>query len=277
MAYYDLRVTGHASELPYAVNQRRYALSPVFWAAPLPPPSPHVYRDKAMRDVWEWDLEHYEAARKNPLTIPRSMLEAVDAEFANGPMLPMLGFTILGLPLAARAARLRLAVALGAWFVLAVMMEKSIRLHYLAPAVPLLFLLTAVGARCVSMVRFRGVRVGGVVVLLAILASAAGFLAGNWRRVDTLALNKVPERFATEARLERLPGRHVVVVRYSPHHDFHAEYVYNGPDIDGQRIVWAIDRGAQLDSALQRYYRGRTFWLLTPDDPDRRLMRYAKH
>ena len=39
------------------------------------------------------------------------------------------------------------------------------------------------------------------------------------------------------------PGAHVVIVHYSDAHDMHWELVYNGPEIDGQKIVRAFDRG----------------------------------
>ena len=82
-------------------------------------------------------------------------------------------------------------------------------------------------------------------------------------------------RRQAEAKLLQEPGAHVVIVHYSVAHDEHLEVVYNGPDIDGQKIVWAFDRGRSENLKLLRYYAGRKFWLLGPDPPDQRLEPYA--
>jgi hypothetical protein len=66
--------------------------------------------------------------------------------------------------------------------------------------------------------------------------------------------------------LENMGGDHVVFIRYSSSHNVHDEWVYNSPDIDSQRVIWARDRGEQ-NWKLEAYYPGRTFWLLEPDTP----------
>ena len=49
----------------------------------------------------------------------------------------------------------------------------------------------------------------------------------------------------------------VLIVRYFPNHWFGEEWVYNGANIDQQRVIWAHDLGEGRDSALTRYYSGR--------------------
>ena len=36
-------------------------------------------------------------------------------------------------------------------------------------------------------------------------------------------------------------GRQVLFVQYSPDHDTYLEWVYNGADIDGSKLIWARD------------------------------------
>ena len=43
------------------------------------------------------------------------------------------------------------------------------------------------------------------------------------------------------------------------------EWVYNGADIDRQRVVFAHDLGAEEDRKLLAYYPDRKAWLLTFD------------
>src|ERR1035438_5015511 len=65
--------------------------------------------------------------------------------------------------------------------------------------------------------------------------------------------------------LDQIPGKLLVFVRYYPQHIFQEEWVYNAADIDGARVVWARDLGADEDQKLLRYYPDRTPLLLEPD------------
>jgi hypothetical protein len=59
----------------------------------------------------------------------------------------------------------------------------------------------------------------------------------------------------------------LVIVRY-PSSDWRAdeeEWVYNGADIDNQRVIFAHDLGEQENQALLRYYSGRQVYMLTFD------------
>ena len=67
------------------------------------------------------------------------------------------------------------------------------------------------------------------------------------------------------ARLEQMPGHHLVIVTYSPGHDARQEWVYNGADIDASKVIWARDMGLERNVELLRYFQGRRVWLVQPD------------
>jgi hypothetical protein len=67
------------------------------------------------------------------------------------------------------------------------------------------------------------------------------------------------------ANLQRQGGRHLIVVRYTPTHFIHAEWIYNDADIDGSPVVWARDMGEEKNRELLDYYKDRQVWLLEPD------------
>jgi len=73
------------------------------------------------------------------------------------------------------------------------------------------------------------------------------------------------ERANIEAALEQLPGRQLAIVRYSSDHNPFDEWVYNAPDIDRSKVIWARGMDSANDLELLRYYKDRTVWLVQPD------------
>jgi hypothetical protein len=68
----------------------------------------------------------------------------------------------------------------------------------------------------------------------------------------------------------------VVLVKYAADFDLDREWVYNGADIDGQKIVWARDMGPEKNQELLDYYRGRKFWIVEADG-EARLEPYQRN
>lgn len=82
-------------------------------------------------------------------------------------------------------------------------------------------------------------------------------------------------RVEVAREVEKTPGQLLVFVRYWPSHPFQDEWVYNGADIDSQRVVWARDLGDEEDKKLLAYYPGRKPLLLEPDARPPQLQPYA--
>jgi len=107
------------------------------------------------------------------------------------------------------------------------------------------------------------------VVLVGVL-SAMMLVGPAWRAVQ--AMGGHPGQLYTNGgfglrRAEiaqsilKQPGSHVVFVHYNPEQSPNVAWVANGADIDGARLIWAHDRGAE-NRELQEYFKGRTFWRL---------------
>jgi hypothetical protein len=82
------------------------------------------------------------------------------------------------------------------------------------------------------------------------------------------------ERAQIESRLEGLPGGQLAIVRYVPEHNPQDEWVYNGADIDGSKVVWAREMDASNNLELLHYYRNRRVWLVEPDAIPARVTPY---
>jgi hypothetical protein len=62
-----------------------------------------------------------------------------------------------------------------------------------------------------------------------------------------------------------MAGRHLVIVRYGPNHNRSDEWVYNEPDIDRAKVVWAREMAPDQNARLIRSFSGRCVWLAEPD------------
>jgi hypothetical protein len=84
------------------------------------------------------------------------------------------------------------------------------------------------------------------------------------------------ERAHLLARLERMPGQHLVIVRYGPESDpgKQIEWVYNRADIDRAKVIWAREMGDAENTRLLDYYRHRRVWLIDADRQPVQLQPY---
>ena len=59
-----------------------------------------------------------------------------------------------------------------------------------------------------------------------------------------------------------------MIARYESDHSPHEEWVSNGADIDGAKVVWARTMGPAKDRDLFEYFSDRRLWSLYADrDP----------
>ncbi len=155
--------------------------------------------------------------------------------------------------------------------------------HYTAPAWAAVALMIAIWAKHAWGLQIRERRVGVVPVLVALalpafaaLPSHAVILPQSSQAFSEDTGNVSPpgnwadRRAALVERLSALDRRQLVIVRY-PSPDWHLieEWVYNGADIDHQRVVFAHDLGIPENRALLHYYPDRTAMLLTFDNVSR--------
>jgi hypothetical protein len=89
-----------------------------------------------------------------------------------------------------------------------------------------------------------------VVLLLCTQAVAlfAGYQAG-WR--DDWHYR----RAGLQARLAADGKKHLVLVRHGPGNNYHQSWVWNGADIEGAPVVWAVDRGEGRNQELVDHFR----------------------
>jgi hypothetical protein len=112
-----------------------------------------------------------------------------------------------------------------------------------------------------------------VVVAMAVIQTtgvlfhrgAAGMPRAAWNCTMDVGSQCGTERANLNSELSRLPGKQLVIVRYASHHNSLNEWVYNSPDIDQSKVIWAREMDAASNHKLLLYYKDRKAWLVQPD------------
>jgi hypothetical protein len=270
--YYNAKLTGRALLMPYVLNGREYSMTPVFIWQPLAPEPD--YHHAAMRSYHlDWAVPAYQHER----TLDGYLLELAKRirSFAGFYLGPLLLVPLAGASWSWRKPQLRFAFICLATMACAQAATTWFQPHYVAPAAPLVFLLIAEGLRRLRLWRWHGKRAGATLVATLPFFYAILFLC--YLTVPRSNVETWPgQRAELLARLERQGGRHVVIVRYSPDHDAHREWVFNGADIDGSPVIWARDMGSAGNSDLLAYYGDRHIWLLEADLQPAELRPYSE-
>jgi hypothetical protein len=275
-SYYFWRVTGNPFTMPQQVNRETYAVARYFyWQTAYPEPN---YDHKAIHDFYtETEFEYFKLGH----SISGILLQLATKinmiwvfYFA-----PVLTLPLFFLPRVLRDRRVRFLVIAGAVGLASSALVVFFNIHYVAAIAPVMLAVLVQGMRHLRTWRFEGKSSGQflvraiVVICILMIPVQVRILGavpapGSWAAIG-------PERVALELQLQSLPGPHLVLVRYRPNHDPLADWVYNGADIDRQKVVWARDMGAAKNEELLRYFKDRHVWLLEADNVPPKLRPYS--
>jgi len=275
-AYYFWRVTGNPFTMPQQVNRETYAVARYFYGqSAYPEPA---YRHKVIHDFYNGtEFKHFETAQ----TVS-GILGQLGTKIALVWVFyiaPVLTLPLFLLPRVLRDRRIRFLLIAGAVGLASSAVVIFFNIHYVAALVPVMLAVILQGMRHLRTWRWEGrptgqflVRATVVMCILMIPVQthilAAVPAAGTWAAIG-------PERVALEAQLGSLPGPQLVLVRYRSNHDPLLDWVFNGADIDRQKVVWARDMGAEKNEELLRYYSDRRVWLLEADGAPTKLLPYV--
>ena len=271
-AYYNWRVTGSPILFPYTVYERTYWNLPVFiWQEPGPPVQENnpqfdaFYNHGYARNTW------FEGRIRNPRQfIFRCIFNC--KFFVSFFLWPELCVLLVPPFVCLTDRRMRLlliqiGVCLGGF-----LLVPWFQPHYAAPLTATTFIVVTQGIRRLRKFRFRrvptGIALSRAVVLLAVA------LAPFHQRYENM-VPKLLRREEIAKQLNSTFGEHLVIVRYSTHHDPLEEWVHNRANIDFAKVVWAREiPGISLDPLLA-YFRGRRVWLVEPDAKQPALVPYS--
>lgn len=269
MMVYQKAVTGHALKTPYAVAAEQYHVSrPFLFQAPGPIPK---YRNPEFRFIYV----HFELMGGENMKYLWGFLDALSQRcqwywrFYVGPLmtLPLLAFLC--------HFRIRERGMWLVWIALAlltagVLCQTWIQVHYLAPAYGLFVLILIHGVRYLRATRIRDFRWGQrFVSILPLTCVSAALINVAMPHLNTMSstwassTHRYEKRENVEDTVNTSPGKSLVIVRYRMgFHNPHEEWVYNGADLVGSKILWARSMSAEENCELVRAYADRTYWIV---------------
>jgi len=265
MGYYNWRLTGDALLFPHTLNERTYEHVPPFaWQKPLP--EKHYNNSRLEEFFNEWEPEEYTPGWSSYIEVSKTKT----VRFASAFLWIGLLFVLPGLPFALRDRKLRvLWLTLGMVFVAIYIVVWS-NSHYAAPVTCLVFALLVQSLRhlrTMGTARFEWGKALSRACVVALLANTA--IAAANSECDPLYWTCTGDqsRSLVIQRLQAEPGNHLVMVRYNEDDlSIHDEWVFNGADIDGAKIVWARELDKAQNEKLFAYFRDRKVWLATTED-----------
>ena len=269
MGYYNWRVFGHPTTLPYQVNRATYAVAPYYlWQSPRPAP---VYRHQVLRDLYlGYELPLFQQAQtlRGFLDLSGARILTVLFFFLG----PVLMLPLMALPGIWHDRRRRFLPLAAAVFFVALLACAFVRPHYLAPGTALLFAILVAASRRLRVARPGGQPVGVLLVRLIPCMCLVLFLVQlGWK-----SASPTPDlpRAQVQHSLERQPGRQLAIVRYGSRHDIFKEWVYNAADIDASPVIWAHDMSPAENSELLDHYKDRKSWLVEADQTPPKVSPY---
>lgn len=260
-AYYNWRGTGNPMLFPYVLNVDSHFAIPQLIGRRVRPP--FHFQNVQFDDYYNkwWQIV---ARPKGIKEIRYDWLNRLRASFGFF-LWPELCLPLLALPGLFRDRRVRLLLWQAAICISGYFLVVLFHPHYAAPLTVTVFALLIQGLRHMRQWKFGGKPVG--IGLARVVVSFAVILV-PFHRSYSMAFLNMDRRNQIVHELEAKPGQHLVIVRYSPEHNAHAEWVYNGADIENAKIVWARDIPGISMAPLLAYFHDRQIWLVAPDDSD---------
>jgi len=273
MSYYNWRVTGNPLLLPHTLNVRTYHTAPMFiWQHAKPP---RQYNNAQFEDFYnDFEREEYHTTFIDFKSVSWLKVTRYTTTYSWMGILLIVSW----LPFAFLDRRMRL-LSLSFFLcvpgLFAVVWSNS---HYVAPLTCLFFALIVQAIRHLRTVRIAGRPIGIALswATMALLAFDIGGAVAH-RSCDPIwwTCQGDVSRAAIQKKLENTAGRHLVIVRYGEDHNIHDEWVYNGAEIDGAKVLWARELAAEQNQKLFECFKDRQIWLVTPDTDNTYLEPYS--
>jgi hypothetical protein len=271
LGIYNQRITGNWTKLPYNIYAKYYAPYGVLFVGEHAKSQSDNSFFESLPQPFQQMAEHYATAhQKHSEHFFNTKLDAAIAVISS-----LFPFVLAWMFVAAFACQRHWKNGLWQLCTLTILMRSgplllswsSTQAHYSAFWIFPVAVLCAFGLHWLLSGRFT--RYFGLIASVASLAWLTGiyllsfdrWIDLSWKYPTSYHRQQLDPRYAVEIYLEsHFPGRQLIFVQYGPDHSPDSEWVYNSPEIDAQKIVWAHDLGKNEDQRLINYYSNRSVW-----------------
>ena len=252
----NVAVTGELTKLPYSVHSAQYESTNMFiWGALPKIPEYNLPRMEMLYTDWARgrQLDARSLSGYTQLIYGKLMLLWRFFPFIGGICLVPILFLLKN------NAWLTFAVLFTVGLILVEfqMVHSKTYPHYIAPIACLFYFALFQGLRYWEVIGRKNKNQSLVlptVICYSLLSLAAYCVISG--------ITEPPSRHAVlESKLEKLPGNHLVFVRYPKEYFFHMEMTCNKADIDGSKIVWANELSNTENRNLVDHFEGRQVWI----------------
>jgi len=275
MGYYNWRVTGSPVVPPFVAAAHTYERFANFvWQKNAP--MIH-YNNPEMEEFYnDWGRSNYMRTWDTLKSVFAEKLYRCGVVFT----WPALLLVLPGLLFLYRNKRMRFLLVVLLFVLLAFFVTTWPNPHYIAPVTCILFGVIVQAMRHLRQMRFRKRPVGAALsraVVLLLVVDVSRFAATGYGDPMGWGGGGLQRRVEIQKQLEQTPGKHLVIVNYSETHSVHDEWVYNGADIDGAKVVWARDLDPEQNAKLVNYFKDRAVWTVEAGRDGEPLARYPEN
>ena len=273
MGFYNWRLTGNAFLFPHTLNVRTYHSAPMFLFEPTQ--AERHYHNRQFEDFYNgWEREEYDHSWPSVECLSWLKTVRFSSTFAWWGLI----LALPGIWSALRDRRMHLPLAGLSLVVAGTYLVVWSNAHYAAPITCVAILLAVQGLRHLRLKRTKTWRWGAILartsVLLLLVDTASAVVR---KECDTFywTCQGDVSRLTAQRKLEALPGKHLIMVRYGDDHNIHDDWVYNTAEIDSAKVIWAREISPEQDAKLFKYFADRRIWLVTPDEDNTYVAPYA--
>jgi hypothetical protein len=281
MAYYNLRGTNNPLLFPYTLNDKTYACSPNFvWQHPLPI---RYFQNEQMQSICDWEFQYWAQNRLDTVRHFAGHVAAVlvkPAYFYLWPQfLPVIAIT----PFLLLDRKIRFFAIVFVLCGVGMIAVAWTQPHYAAPLTCAIFFLIVQTLRHINRWKYRERPIGVSLVRTIVLFSVimAGVYVINAIRLPSLssfvatagiwAAPANHDRMSVIQKLQAIPGKHLVIVRYETGNEEANDWVFNLSDLSQEKIVWAREISQEDSDPLLKAFSDRQIWIVEPQSFPLRL------
>jgi hypothetical protein len=263
LCVYFKQVTGSPFVSAYQISQKTYGW-PMGFAWREPPRIEHSHIE--LKRYYDYELGEREKV-DGPIHFVEYLTFRVQ-EYWRFFIGPILSIPLLMLARVWRRQRMLFIGLAGA--LAAVMMEGAASPHYIAPATCVIVAILVECCRHLRAARFPVAILPAAMVLVLVLRIGAQNVGLPYTQELNFQswccrVEGNPNKARIAQELAAMPGDHLVLVKAKTDEMNLFQWIYNGADIDGSRIVWARDLGEERNARLMQYFAQRRVWIVDPN------------